>query len=179
MICPHCHSINREGAKFCDECGLPLTGKIAEMAAYIENEESLSKPSSIPEEKPFEDSGKTEAHTADKSGSQVLKTQAPEMQAEREELLETQAPEMQADYEEPLETQASAVQADREEPPAAQAPAAQPDRPTALDAFDLASLPSIEIKEAPADKRDDAFSFISSHTHDDFTGKSEDYSGFA
>lgn len=33
MICPQCQSENREGAKFCNECGLPLSGKIAEMAA--------------------------------------------------------------------------------------------------------------------------------------------------
>ena len=24
MICPHCQSENREGAKFCNECGSPL-----------------------------------------------------------------------------------------------------------------------------------------------------------
>lgn len=29
MICPHCQSENRDGAKFCNECGFPLTGLIA------------------------------------------------------------------------------------------------------------------------------------------------------
>ncbi len=32
MICPNCHNNNREGAKYCDECGFPLTGSIAETA---------------------------------------------------------------------------------------------------------------------------------------------------
>ncbi|MBU5404460.1 PASTA domain-containing protein [Paraeggerthella hongkongensis] len=43
MICPHCHSENRDGAKFCNECGLPLSGKIAEVAAAVDaDRESLA-----------------------------------------------------------------------------------------------------------------------------------------
>ena len=33
MLCPNCESSNRDGAKFCDECGFPLTGAIAARAA--------------------------------------------------------------------------------------------------------------------------------------------------
>ena len=33
MLCPNCESVNRDGAKFCDECGFPLTGAIAARAA--------------------------------------------------------------------------------------------------------------------------------------------------
>ena len=33
MLCPNCETENREGAKFCDECGFPLTGAIAARAA--------------------------------------------------------------------------------------------------------------------------------------------------
>lgn len=33
MICPNCQSDNRDSAKFCNECGFPLSGKIAEVAA--------------------------------------------------------------------------------------------------------------------------------------------------
>ncbi len=40
MICPQCHSDNREGAKFCNECGFPLSGKIAEVAAAVEAEDA-------------------------------------------------------------------------------------------------------------------------------------------
>lgn len=29
MICPNCRTDNRDGAKYCDECGFPLAGKIA------------------------------------------------------------------------------------------------------------------------------------------------------
>lgn len=32
MLCPNCESENRDGAKFCDECGFPLTGAIARAA---------------------------------------------------------------------------------------------------------------------------------------------------
>ena len=32
MICPNCHNNNRDGAKYCDECGFPLSGVIAENA---------------------------------------------------------------------------------------------------------------------------------------------------
>lgn len=33
MICPNCQSDNRDSAKYCNECGFPLSGKIAEVAA--------------------------------------------------------------------------------------------------------------------------------------------------
>ena len=36
MKCPNCHTDNRDSAKFCDECGFPLQGKIAEVAAAAE-----------------------------------------------------------------------------------------------------------------------------------------------
>ncbi len=35
MLCPNCESENRDGAKFCDECGFPLTGAIAARAAEL------------------------------------------------------------------------------------------------------------------------------------------------
>ena len=43
MICPHCHSDNRDGAKFCNECGLPLTGRIAEAAAAAAAEDASAE----------------------------------------------------------------------------------------------------------------------------------------
>lgn len=41
MKCPNCQSENRDGAKYCDECGFPLSGRIAAVAAaaVAENEE--------------------------------------------------------------------------------------------------------------------------------------------
>ncbi|WP_080797337.1 PASTA domain-containing protein [Arabiibacter massiliensis] len=53
MICPHCHSENRDGARFCNECGMPLTGKIAELATAAdraEGEESAPAPEPAPDE---------------------------------------------------------------------------------------------------------------------------------
>ena len=35
MLCPNCETVNRDGAKFCDECGFPLTGAIAARAAEV------------------------------------------------------------------------------------------------------------------------------------------------
>lgn len=35
MLCPNCETENRDGAKFCDECGFPLTGAIAARAAEV------------------------------------------------------------------------------------------------------------------------------------------------
>ncbi len=35
MLCPNCETENRDGAKFCDECGFPLTGAIAARAAEM------------------------------------------------------------------------------------------------------------------------------------------------
>lgn len=36
MICPSCQADNRPGAKYCDECGFPLSGMIAKMAALAD-----------------------------------------------------------------------------------------------------------------------------------------------
>ena len=40
MLCPNCQSKNRDAAKFCDECGFPLTGAIARAAhaSLLDNE---------------------------------------------------------------------------------------------------------------------------------------------
>ena len=55
MLCPNCESENRDGAKFCDECGFPLTGAIAARAAEvagIASEEPVSKPKDKPAQDP-------------------------------------------------------------------------------------------------------------------------------
>ena len=56
MLCPNCESVNRDGAKFCDECGFPLTGAIAARAAEMAvagsvtpAESAVSAPREIPE----------------------------------------------------------------------------------------------------------------------------------
>lgn len=50
MICPHCKTDNRDGAKFCDECGFPLTGLIAQSEA----ENALHEASSRVDDEPGE-----------------------------------------------------------------------------------------------------------------------------
>lgn len=52
MICPHCHSENRDAAKFCNECGLPLSGKIAEMAAAVDRAQDAAVPAPEPAAEP-------------------------------------------------------------------------------------------------------------------------------
>ncbi|MBQ9041963.1 MAG: PASTA domain-containing protein [Eggerthellaceae bacterium] len=46
MLCPNCETENRDGAKFCDECGFPLTGAIAARAAEIASSDT-EEPSGI------------------------------------------------------------------------------------------------------------------------------------
>lgn len=41
MICPNCRSENKEGAKFCNECGFPLTGRMAAVAAASTSDDTL------------------------------------------------------------------------------------------------------------------------------------------
>lgn len=41
MICPNCQSENKTGAKFCNECGFPLTGRIASVAAAAAGDEEM------------------------------------------------------------------------------------------------------------------------------------------
>lgn len=48
MICPRCHTHNRHGAKFCDECGFPLLSENANVAADVKAEESLPQNSENP-----------------------------------------------------------------------------------------------------------------------------------
>lgn len=45
MICPNCHFENKEGAKFCNECGFPLSGRIAAVAAAAD--EALQQESTV------------------------------------------------------------------------------------------------------------------------------------
>lgn len=47
MLCPNCESENRDGAKFCDQCGFPLTGAIAARAvelADVASEDTVPEP---------------------------------------------------------------------------------------------------------------------------------------
>jgi len=72
--CPNCSTENRDQAKFCDECGFPLTGKIAEAAqdissaltaqlAVVENEEEAEQET---REELAEESGASEADAESK-----------------------------------------------------------------------------------------------------------------
>ena len=41
MICPNCQSENQDGAKFCNDCGFPLTGRMAAVAAASTSDATL------------------------------------------------------------------------------------------------------------------------------------------
>ena len=41
MICPNCQSENKDGAKFCNDCGFPLTGRMAAVAAASTSDATL------------------------------------------------------------------------------------------------------------------------------------------
>ena len=60
MICPNCQSDNRDGAKYCNECGFPLSGKIAQVAAAAVDD------AEVPAEK-AESSPDSESEVSDKT----------------------------------------------------------------------------------------------------------------
>ena len=73
MICPHCNAENREGAKFCDECGTRLTPASVELPA-IDPEPS---PDEEAEERAIEDAGTSGDDTCDELLSALPDVEAP------------------------------------------------------------------------------------------------------
>ena len=73
MICPHCNAENREGAKFCDECGTRLTPATVELPA-IDPEPS---PDEEAEERAVEDAGTSGDDTRDELLSALPDVEAP------------------------------------------------------------------------------------------------------
>ena len=73
MICPHCNAENREGAKFCDECGTRLTPATVELPA-IDPEPS---PDEEAEERAIEDAGTSGDDTRDELLSALHDVEAP------------------------------------------------------------------------------------------------------
>lgn len=73
MICPHCNAENREGAKFCDECGTRLTPATVELPA-IDPEPS---PDEEAEERAIEDAGTSGDDTRDELLSALPDVEAP------------------------------------------------------------------------------------------------------
>lgn len=62
MICPSCHTENRDGAKFCDECGAKLPRAAFEQ---IEGAEPAQALNIIDDEEPAEDEAVPDMHEAD------------------------------------------------------------------------------------------------------------------
>ena len=83
MICPHCNAENREGAKFCDECGTRLTPATVELPA-IDPEPSSDEEA---EEHAVEDAGT--------SGDELLSA-LPDVEAPAEADLDGDASEADA-----------------------------------------------------------------------------------
>lgn len=73
MICPHCNAENREGAKYCDECGTRLTPATVELPA-IDPEPS---PDEEAEERAIEDAGTSGDDTRDELLSALPDVEAP------------------------------------------------------------------------------------------------------
>lgn len=73
MICPHCNAENREGAKFCDECGTRLTPATVELPA-IDPEPS---PDEEAEERAVEDAGTSGDDIRDELLSALPDVEAP------------------------------------------------------------------------------------------------------
>ncbi|HIR41871.1 MAG TPA: PASTA domain-containing protein [Candidatus Aphodovivens avicola] len=73
MICPHCNAENREGAKYCDECGTRLTPATVELPA-IDPEPS---PDEEAEERAIENAGTSGDDTRDELLSALPDVEAP------------------------------------------------------------------------------------------------------
>lgn len=68
MICPSCHTENRDGAKFCDECGAKLPRAAFEQ---IEGAEPAQALSIIDNEAPTEDEAVPDMHEADAENAEA------------------------------------------------------------------------------------------------------------
>lgn len=68
MICPSCHTENRDGAKFCDECGAKLPRAAFEQ---IEGAEPAQALNIIDDEEPAEDEAVPDMHEADAENAEA------------------------------------------------------------------------------------------------------------
>ena len=68
MICPSCHTENRDGAKFCDECGAKLPRAAFEQ---IEGAVPAQALSIIDNEEPTEDEAVPDMHEADAENAEA------------------------------------------------------------------------------------------------------------
>ena len=75
MNCPNCHSENRDGAKYCNECGFPLSGRIAEVAAAGEDVVAAMAGGSPAPAAPFGPDGAQNASSCGQGGAQAAPAQ--------------------------------------------------------------------------------------------------------
>ena len=68
MICPSCHTENRDGAKFCDECGAKLPRAAFDLLEGAEPAQALSI---IDNEEPTEDEAVPDMHEADAENAEA------------------------------------------------------------------------------------------------------------
>ena len=92
MLCPNCESENRDGAKFCDECGFPLTGAIAARAAEAAvSEKTADEAEAAPLEEnpdPIEDNAAPSVHDGVTEAIEVVDDTADEKNAPVEDAAE-------------------------------------------------------------------------------------------
>lgn len=69
MICPSCHTENRDGAKFCDECGAKLPRAAFDLLEGAEPAQALSI---IDNEEPTEDEAVPDMHEADAENAEAV-----------------------------------------------------------------------------------------------------------
>lgn len=89
MKCPNCETENREGAKFCDECGFPLTGAIARAAVAISGDESAGSDSQPPKVDEAPSDSNDEIDIASENENQPL-PDAPNPQEEQSDDLSSE-----------------------------------------------------------------------------------------
>lgn len=135
MICPNCRSENRDGAKFCNECGLPLSGRIAQVAAAAAAEEApaaaaaAGEPSAEVETEPAAEPASSAASPADEG--------------------------LDADFEGVV----SADEHEASDADEAETEVAKPAKADATGPLDPSRLPAIDVAGVNVDENGNAFDF--------------------
>ena len=150
MKCPNCHAENRENAKFCDQCGFPLQGKIAEIAALADAEDSewdaIERKDGVADDEDEETASGSES-------DELSESDAAEDTPDVPDTLDTPVDDAEAES----ETEADQNGADGEEDHGQKAePAPLPAADETDDAEDNSKVEAVETEDVSTDVADDA-----------------------
>ena len=152
MRCPNCEAVNRDSAKFCDECGFPLTGALAERARAVSLSGEVAIVEDFPVEETVESAPQTEEAPVSDEAAQVAEEQEEAEEAqETEESLKSEEPEEPEGLETPEESEKPEEHEEHEE-----AVAGEPEKEKGFDAdrefYDLDKTLELPLPLGSADR---------------------------